>query len=309
MEFIIDKNCSNLENVEIVSSYMTPFLCELLNSLNVLSLDYFVVADSEEKSYANTVMKYASIVGTEASVTQDGQYFAAGKALNGIDEDGRLHQAIVIKDSIWVCAGLEYMRLQGRLPEEILERLQPNYISLTTIIHEIGHIIDHENQYKMFGTVNTKIAYDLRYEYDEYITQKALSLWGEYYAEMIAYQIVCSEEDLTINKEKELIKCIKTFSYGTDTHAILERVYRILYYFVSRLAYIHQRSNHTSSFDYSAFEKIELVSDYIPLLARTELAIIELYRNYPKWDTDDCFNEFSNVIKEFLNFEHKRQLK
>ena len=69
MEFIIDKNCSNLENVEIVSSYMTPFLCELLNSLNVLSLDYFVVADSEEKSYANTVMKYASIVGTEASVT------------------------------------------------------------------------------------------------------------------------------------------------------------------------------------------------------------------------------------------------
>lgn len=41
------------------------------------------------------------------------------------------------------------------------------------ILHEIGHASDNENQYKMFGTVNTKICYDLQFEYDQYVKQSA----------------------------------------------------------------------------------------------------------------------------------------
>lgn len=307
MEFIIENNCSNPENIEAINPHIKPLFHELFDNLNISSLEYFVIADSEEENYAKAVLKYASMVGTEAHVTQDGHYFTAGKSLDGIDEDGRLHQAIVIKSSIWVCAALEYMRSQGFLSEELLRQLYPNYTALPLIMHEIGHAIDNENQYKMAGTVNTKIAYDLRYEYDEYIKQTALSLWGEYYAEAFAYRVIRSEEDLTLDKEEELIKCIKSHSLGINQNALLERIYRILYYFVIRLAFIHQQNNYSKPFDYSAFEQLELAYDYIPFFERTELAIIDLYKDYPKWDTYDKLNELSTIIKDFLSFERRRQ--
>lgn len=309
MEFVVEPNCNNAETIEATNPLMKPFLERILSGQNLTSLDYFVIADSEEKNYAETVMKYASFVGTEAHVTQDGQYFAAGKTLDGIDDVDKLHQAIVIKSSIWVCAALEYLGAQGLLTEEVQKEMdKPQYMSLALILHEIGHAIDHENQYNMFGTVNTKIAYDLRYEYGEYVKNTSLSLWGEYYAESFAYQIIQSKEDLTLRNESELVKCISSYSLGTDTNSLLERVYRILYYFVIRIAFIHRHSNFQSAFDYSKFEQIKGVSDYIPILARTEIAIINLYRKYPKWDSYNQLNELSEIFKDFMGFEYKKQM-
>ena len=308
MEFIVEDNCYNLEAVETVTPFIKPFLDGLFTSLKISSLEYFIIADSREKSFAETVAKYASMVGTDTYITQDGMYFTAGKSLDAIDENGKLHQAIVIKSSVWVCAVYEYLDSQGLLKDGALEQMNtPKFMSLALILHEIGHAIDNEHQFCMSGTVNTKILYDLDYEYEEYVINTALALWGEYFAESFAYQIIQSTEDLTKEKESELEKCIATYSIGTDRNTLLDRVYRILYLFVIRTAYIHRSSDFCATFDYSAYEEDELLRVYIPILAKAETAIINLYRNYPHWESYEQLNELSDVFKDFVQFEYRRQ--
>lgn len=307
MKFVIENNCYNSEAVEMVNPYFQPFIDKLLSKAELNSLDYFVVADSHDDNYANSIQKYAVLVGTEVHITQDESYLVAGKALDGIDSDGKLHQAIVIKSSVWVCAAYEYMLSQGLLKEDVKKQMNtPPYMSLALILHEIGHVVDGAIQYRIWGTVNTKIAYDLRYEYNEYVTQTALSLWGEYFAESFAYQTIRCEEDLTLEKESKLIDCI--LNYSLNKNSELERAYRILYFFVQRIAFVHQQSNFHRVFNYEKLEENEVTMIYIPLLARTEMAIANLFRTYPNWDADKELVEFSEVFKDFVEFEHKRQV-
>lgn len=306
MKFIIEENCHNIKVLDAISPYIKIFLDELLKKKELTSLDYFVIADSEGERYSETVKKYAAIIGTEAGLTQDEYYSTVGKSLRGLDQNGNLHQAIVIDSLIWEHAAYEYMNIMKISLEEFpIQKF--NDKSLPLVIHEIGHIIDNEIQYKMFGTINTKITYDLRYEYDEYVKQMALSLWGEYYAEAFAYQIIQAHDDITLDMEKELINCINHYSLGTNSNALWERVYRILYYFVIRLAFIHHYKKRPQTFDYATFKQIDVVSDYIPFLARTELAIINLYSDYPKWGTSEQLNELSFIINDFFTFERERQ--
>ena len=308
MEFIIEENCYNIEAVETITPYIKPFIENVLTAQNISSLDYFVIADSREESYSETVNKYASMVGTDAHITQDGSYFTAGKSLDGIDEKGKLHQAIVIKSANWVCAAFEYMDSQGLLKEGMLEQMNtPQFMSLALILHEIGHAIDNEQQYKISGTVNTKVLYDLEYEYDEYVKNTALSLWGEYFAESFAYRIIRITDESTGGKESELEKCIGTYSIGTDRNTLLDRVYRILYFFVTRIAYVHQSSNFSATFNYSKYEDDKMIGLYIPILARTEVAIVNMYRSYPRWESYEQLNELSDIFKEFVLFEYRRQ--
>lgn len=308
MEFIIEDNCYNIEAVKTITPYIKPLIDNVLTAQNIPSLDYFVIADSREENYAEAVNKYASMVGTETHITQDGSYFTAGKSLDGIDENGKLHQAIVIKSANWVFAAYEYLDTQGLLKEGVLEQMNiPKFMSLILVLHEIGHAIDNELQYKISGTVNTKVLYDLEHEYAEYAKYEALSLWGEYFAESFAYQVIRIITKDAEGKESELEKCIGTYSMGTDRNTLLNRVYRILYLFVTRIAYIHQSSNFSSTFDYSQYEKDNLLSLYIPLLARAEVAIVNLYRNYPNWKSYEELNELSDVFKDFVSFEHRRQ--
>ena len=244
MNFIVEENCYNIDSINSVTPIIKPFLDNVLSNCNIKSLDYFVVADSNEQNYYETVNEYASLVGTDTYITQDGTYFVAGKSLEGIDEDGNLHQAIVIKSSLWVCAAIEYGTSQGLLNDNVRREITtPPLMSLSLILHEIGHAVDNEHQFKINRTVNKKILYDLEYEYDEYAKYTALSLWGEYYAESFAYKIIHSPVDLTKDKESELKECIFNYSMGTDRNILVNRVYRILYFFVIRIAFIHRSSN------------------------------------------------------------------
>lgn len=306
MEFILEENCYDFNNIDIANSNIKSFLGSLIRQENIVSLDYFIVADSSNDKFKETVMQYADIVGTEANITQHGDYSAEGKSLCGLGKDGILHQAVVIKSWIWMLAECEYMRSQGQLPDEILKQMSLDNRALSLIIHEIGHVLDNENQYKMSRTINTKIKYDLPREYDEYVTQMALSLWGEYYAESFSNQVISLKEYSTLEQETNLINCIKGYCLEPKIGAALERAYRILYYFVIRLAFIHQHNNEGYFFDYENFEQMEFVSDYIQLLKRAEIAIIDLQRDYPNWSTYDCLTELSLIIKDFIYFEIKK---
>ena len=229
--------------------------------------------------------------------------------MDGIDDNGNLHQAIIIKSANWVFAAYEYLDTQGLLKDGVLEQTNiPKFSSLLLVLHEIGHAIDNEQQYKISGTVNTKVFYDLDYEYDEYVQNTALSLWGEYFAESFAFQVIRIITKDAERTDSELEKCVNAYSIGTDRNTLLNRVYRILYLFVTRIAYIHQTSNFRSTFNYSKYEEDDLYGLYIPILAKTEGAILKLYRNYPCWKSYKQLGELSDIFKEFVLFEYQRQM-
>ena len=74
MKFIVEENCYNNEVVMKWIPFLKPLLDAVLNQQKLSSLDYFVIADSTERNYRDTVLKYASLVDTEAHVTQDSHY-------------------------------------------------------------------------------------------------------------------------------------------------------------------------------------------------------------------------------------------
>ena len=309
MEWIVEKGCSDYQTAVNCIPIFQPCLEALLCEAGLNSLDYFVIADSNEAYYRETVEKYASIVGTETNVTQDGNYFAAGKTLCGIDKTGRIHQAIVIKSRVWIRAAIEYAWEQRLLPKEMQDSLKPSCLDRSIIIHEIGHAVDNDCQFVTSGTVNTRTQYNLKYEYDEYIEQTALSLWGEYYAESFACKRVPAETDSSIRCKTNLLNCLKSFSPGTDFYAILERVYRILYFSMFWLATRHQQFMAGENLDYNSIWQDPIASEYRPLLSKLERAIDNLELDYPKWGSYERLNELTNLIKDFLTFEQRRQLR
>lgn len=305
MKLIIEQNCYNLEEVKSVTPQMEAFLMDALKYQSKISLDYFVIADDGDENFAQSVKKYAALVGTDTNITQDGSYLAVGKSLNGIDEHGELHQAIVIKSSLWVCAANELFESQTLQNNEIKQQINmPEKIASQTILHELGHVIDNENQYRMFGEVNTKVRYDLRYEYDEYAKETALSLWGEYHAELFACIASHVNQNLTKDNEENLIECIRSYSFGLSGGALLERVYRILYFFVLRIACVHSCG---TSFDYKEFEQSAELSVYVHILKDVEFEIIKLLDEYPNWPSKDKVDVLSKIFKKFITFEHDRQ--
>ena len=118
MKFVIKDDCYNLDSVETSKPIIQPFIENILSQLSIKSLDYFVVADSNAESYLRTVYEYANIIKTDIAVTQDDVYYVAGKSLSGLDEEGNLHQVIVVKSMCWYAAAIDLLRIEGVLPPE-----------------------------------------------------------------------------------------------------------------------------------------------------------------------------------------------
>ena len=91
MRFIIEDNCYNNETVKTITPGLKPFIDSILNKREISSLDYFVIADSSDETFAAAVNKYASLVGSDTYITQDEGYSTAGKSLAGIDSEGGIH--------------------------------------------------------------------------------------------------------------------------------------------------------------------------------------------------------------------------
>lgn len=174
-------------------------------------------------------------------------------------------------------------------------------IGLVTVVHEIGHAVDNANVYSLSGCIDNKLLFNLDLELDEYIEKNSYSLWGEYFAESFPYRVLGAIDLVADNKEEQLKECIENFSKEKSRNAIVERVYRILYLYVHCIAGIHFQK--ITNFDYDKYTEDEIVSDYIPFLARTEIAMINLLKDYPNWNVDTCMDEMSQIIKDMIEFE------
>lgn len=304
MKVVVERNCSNYQYDDSLVSLLNPIFGKVVNNAGLNTLDYFVIVDSDIINYCESVKKYASIIGSEADVTQDGQYCPVGKTLDSVDETGKQHQAILIISWVWESAAEELHEL---VKNQDCEKEKMSFRALSIILHEIGHAVDNENQFKISGTVNNKIQYNLKYEFDEYIKQNALSLWGEYSAESFACKHDLTRSYSMITNEKNLFECIVSYSMGTDSSCLFERTYRILYFFMLRLAALHQQAIVASDDDYNYLRQDPIASEYDPMFVKVEQTINNLNQDYPKWDSYDRLNDFSQIIKDFLDFERKRQ--
>lgn len=196
---------------------------------------------------------------------------------------------------------LGYLNMDEKtIHEKQLEQLYSVYL----IVHEIGHAVDYENRYRMFGTVNTKSFYNLGNERErqEYFLENAFSLWGEYYAETFSFK----NFNKTPNKnEGNLLWCIDSY-FENQVNFYLERAYRILYFFVLSMAYEHEKLDHKEYMNFDRLGKEKSLVEYLPYFAQVEKAIYKLYQNYPHWSSTKDLNELAKAFTNLIQHEYEK---
>lgn len=301
LEIIIEENCTNREYIVAIMEKLDEFIRNIVSSQNLDSLRYFVVADTEIENYCDSVKYYARLLNKDTYLTNDGSYFVAGKTIEGKISDGEYVQAIIIKSGLIIGMYNDLLLRSGVPKENVPDMGDMRNIGLVTVVHEIGHAVDNANVYSLSGCIDNKLLFNLDLELDEYIEKNSYSLWGEYFAESFPYRVLGAIDLVADNKEEQLKECIENFSKEKSRNAIVERVYRVLYLYVHCIAGIHFQK--ITNFDYDKYTEDEIVSDYIPFLARTEIAMINLLKDYPNWNIDTCMGEMSQIIKDMIEFE------
>lgn len=301
LEIIIEENCTNREYIVAIMEKLDEFIRNIVSSQNLDSLRYFVVADTEIENYCDSVKYYARLLNKDTYLTNDGSYFVAGKTIEGKISGGEYVQAIIIKSGLIIGMYNDLLLRNGVPKENVPDMGDMRNIGLVTVVHEIGHAVDNANVYSLSGCIDNKLLFNLDLELDEYIEKNSYSLWGEYFAESFPYRVLGAIDLVADNKEEQLKECIENFSKEKSRNAIVERVYRILYLYVHCIAGIHFQK--ITNFDYDKYTENEIVSDYIPFLARTEIAMINLLKDYPNWNVDTCMDEMSQIIKDMIEFE------
>ena len=265
------------------------------------SLKYFVVSESEDEKFEETVDKYGKILHCCTALTNDGHYSAVGKTIMGVTEDGEFAQAIVVRSYLITAMYCDLMTRNG-VPEKLLFKESGlKDIGLVKTVHEIGHAVDNENIYKIRGKIECKVQYDLENEMEDYIEDAAYDLWGEYYAESFPFAIYQDINDLTGSEIKELRSCILQYSKGEKVTDEVERIYRILYLFVHCLAHVHNQTK--KGFDYEIFMGEDELVAYIPYLRNIELTIVDMLGRYPNWKNTTYVQNFAEEIEKLIKFE------
>lgn len=302
LEVIIEDNSEERNcNIDKMKEIVESVIKSIVRLYKLESLKYFVVSESEDEKFEETVDKYGKILHCCTALTNDGHYSAVGKTIMGVTEDGEFAQAIVVRSYLITAMYCDLMTRNG-VPEKLLFKESGlKDIGLVKTIHEIGHAVDNENIYKIRGKIECKVQYDLENEMEDYIEDAAYDLWGEYYAESFPFAVYQDINDLTGSEIKELRSCILQYSKGEKVTDEVERIYRILYLFVHCLAHVHNQTK--KGFDYEIFMGEDELVAYIPYLRNIELTIVDMLGRYPNWKNTTYVQNFAEEIEKLIKFE------
>lgn len=304
LKIIVEKNCVNRKEMVCIANKLDIWIRNIVESLKLDSLRFFVIADNDEENYNNSVKKYANKLAVREYVENDINYNVVGKTIEGYISEQEYAQVIVIKSALVVGMYNDLLR-KNDISQEPIQNLEIiRNIGLLTVMHEIGHAIDNSNLYRIRGDFSNKKIYDLKTEFNEYVESIAYILWGEYFAESFSYKML-SEMGLYANcNEKQMKDCIASYSREKSSVIIVERVHRILYLFMHYIACLHNQEQ--VHFDCKKYAKDEIISDYVPFLKKTEDAIVKMKKNYPWCNAENCMNDFIKVITDMIKFEKER---
>lgn len=303
-KIIIEENCVNpsRNELELVLPVVEGYLQAVLEKYAVDSLKYIVFSDSDQCNFNESVRKYSSIIGTETNITDNEGYQTAAKSIDGINEAGEYQQAIIAKGMLLTTAYFDLLRLIDKLtPAQKQATDNMKYLSLTTLIHEIGHAVDNLYQYNREGYCDNQIAFDLtiKEEYQKYLERSTLSLWGEYFAERFCYETL--GEEVFIDKGSIVCECIKDYSIDSRSNQITERIHMILYFFVHSLCCTHALGR---KFDFLSLEN-DTCLEYISYLQMVEKCVIQIFELLLEWD-DDLFEKFIDIYHNLLTHEKNK---
>lgn len=302
LEVIIEDNSEERNcNIDKMKEIVESAIKSIVRLYKLESLKYFVVSESEDEKFEETVDKYGKILHCCTALTNDGHYSAVGKTIMGVTEDGEFAQAIVVRSYLITAMYCDLMTRNG-VPEKLLFKESGlKDIGLVKTVHEIGHAVDNENIYKIRGKIECKVQYDLENEMEDYIEDAAYDLWGEYYAESFPFAVYQDINDLTGSEIKELRSCILQYSKGEKVTDEVEKIYRILYLFVHCLAHVHNQTK--KGFDYEIFMGEDELVAYIPYLRNIELTIVDMLGRYPNWKNTTYVQNFAEEIEKLIKFE------
>ena len=302
LEVIIEDNSEERNcNIDKMKEIVESVIKSIVRLYKLESLKYFVVSESEDEKFEETVDKYGKILHCCTALTNDGHYSVVGKTIMGVTEDGEFAQAIVVRSYLITAMYCDLMTRNG-VPEKLLFKESGlKDIGLVKTVHEIGHAVDNENIYKIRGKIECKVQYDLENEMEDYIEDAAYDLWGEYYAESFPFAVYQDINDLTGSEIKELRSCILQYSKGEKVTDEVERIYRILYLFVHCLAHVHNQTK--KGFDYEIFMGEDELVAYIPYLRNIELTIVDMLGRYPNWKNTTYVQNFAEEIEKLIKFE------
>ena len=302
LEVIIEDNSEERNcNIDKMKEIVESVIKSIVRLYKLESLKYFVVSESEDEKFEETVDKYGKILHCCTALTNDGHYSAVGKTIMGVTEDGEFAQAIVVRSYLITAMYCDLMTRNG-VPEKLLFKESGlKDIGLVKTVHEIGHAVDNENIYKIRGKIECKVQYDLENEMEDYIEDAAYDLWGEYYAESFPFAVYQDINDLTGSEIKELRSCILQYSKGEKVTDEVERIYRILYLFVHCLAHVHNQTK--KGYDYEIFMGEDELVAYIPYLRNIELTIVDMLGRYPNWKNTTYVQNFAEEIEKLIKFE------
>ena len=302
LEVIIEDNSEERNcNIDKMKEIVESVIKSIVRLYKLESLKYFVVSESEDEKFEETVDKYGKILHCCTALTNDGHYSAVGKTIMGVTEDGEFAQAIVVRSYLITAMYCDLMTRNG-VPEKLLFKESGlKDIGLVKTVHEIGHAVDNENIYKIRWKIECKVQYDLESEMEDYIEDAAYDLWGEYYAESFPFAVYQDINDLTGSEIKELRSCILQYSKGEKVTDEVERIYRILYLFVHCLAHVHNQTK--KGFDYEIFMGEDELVAYIPYLRNIELTIVDMLGRYPNWKNTTYVQNFAEEIEKLIKFE------
>lgn len=289
MDVIVAENCTNKSEFEKICQTIQSYLKVFLKNYELDSLKYFVIADSEPSKYFETLELYAEMLHTDKACNDSEMYQVAGKVIEGIDDAGNYRQVVVVKSAL-ILGMLEDIK---SLENVCYISQIPNYpslrwLGLTTILHELGHVVDNEHLATRNLRVCLKNGYDLsnKSELEEYFLYSAVSLWSEFFAESFLYLICPALRPLNCSKTDELLNCIENFR--TPDVSAIDRIFQILYLFVHTIAHDGQ-----GNFDYNILNNYR---KYIPSLQIIESEMFRILGNYSELNVQE---DFSKIKKTF----------
>lgn len=262
-------------------------------------LQYFVICDTKEDSFNNTINEFAHYLNTETNTVNNELFQDSAKALHGIKDDGDSCYAVVFKSGIILCLVADLFGNRSKATDDNDEDSM-QWFGLSTVLHEVGHIKDYCALSKVDPFfASTKIKFDLSVpqEKREYLIRSCINLWSEYMADCYVFQSFDFLKDEMRENENQLINTI-TNLFGEDISSE-DRVYWILYSYVRLLAqhgieYCNTLLNDSRFVCYSGF------------LEAFGKEIISLHEIYPNWDINCSFDRISKLYSVLVAYEKSR---
>lgn len=174
-------------------------------------------------------------------------------------------------------------------------------MGLSCFMHEIGHAIEYQTTYENYGYHAPDKVFNLGYEYEEYVLHEAMQLWSEYCAERIAQSAVSGYLQNATNDLHSVLEYLSSEEYPEQLNAQLYHSYRVGYFLVHYIAFLHCRSEEFPCLD--SIAEYSQLSGYQESFQSISNTLSDLFSRFGHWDFESDSRLLSDAYKMLIAHE------